>query len=60
MAYTIMQSNGNYSHNYIEYACDTAADLELLPKTSPLRSFALVIDTSDVYTLNSQLKWVKL
>lgn len=60
MAYSIMQSNGNYANNYVEYSCDTVADLETLPKTSPLRSFALVVDTSDVYILNSKYVWVKL
>lgn len=42
------------------YVCDTKADLDLCPtSTAAPGSVALVIETSAMYRLNHQKKWVK-
>lgn len=45
------------------FACDTAADLELILKDKHYNeqgSAAIIIETGDVYMMDSNRKWVKL
>lgn len=43
-----------------EYYADTEADIESLPANAPMGSSCFVIDTANVYILNSEGEWKKI
>lgn len=60
MGFAIVSSNGNVAHNLMEYCADTEADIAKLPINGTIGSTCTVIDTAQVYVLNSLKRWVKL
>lgn len=76
MAFSVLSTGDRKnSPLYREYTCDTVADLQDLPTNQPIGdeygsnthkercatgSVAIVIETSDVYMLNSSGQWIKL
>ena len=59
----LYSQNGEVEYRITEYTLDTAADLEKLPefsKTAAPGSSAFVIETSEVYMMNSNREWVLL
>ena len=63
MGYTRIKQQDHNNTQYTEFAVDTEDEISTLP-TSPsdcsVGSVALCINTSEVYMLNSQRRWVKL
>lgn len=62
MAYSRIKKQDHMNSYYTEIVCDTLADLATLPKQPECAtgSCAIVIETSDVYVLNSQGEWVNI
>lgn len=58
--YKIIKSNGDTTHDIIEYAIDGPEDIDKLPHTSGMGSVAIVISTGEVYMKNSKGEWVKI
>lgn len=59
--YILVAQSGKTQYNQDEWVIDTVADLETIPKErSNMGSTVFCIETSDVYILNSQRKWVKI
>lgn len=42
------------------FVCDTAADIDNLPVTSPQGSTAFVIEDSTLWMINSQGEWIEI
>lgn len=57
--YTITKNDGDTAYGIKEFALDSIADLETLPRCE-MGSVAIVIDSGEVYMKNSAGKWVKL
>ncbi len=60
--YVVRQANQNdyqYREIYIDNISELPNVLQAYPKTCP-GSIVLVIDTSEVYCLNSQFEWILL
>ena len=55
----LLSENGKPAYGICEYVCDSADDVESLPK-APMGSTAFVIATGDVYMINSSKEWVKI
>ena len=56
----IMKDAGKNAYNLKDYVVDTAAEVNLLPTNCAMGSSAFVIETGDLYMLNSSGKWVKI
>lgn len=56
----IRQQNDNIQTYVNEYVADTEADIKDLPTNIYPGSVCIVIETSNVYMLNSEKKWKKL
>lgn len=50
-------NSGHTAYGVKEYICDTNADVDLLPLDDVPGSSALVIDSGDLYILNSKHEW---
>lgn len=53
----IYSNSGHTAYGVKEYICDTNADVDLLPLDDTPGSSALVIDSGDLYILNSKHEW---
>lgn len=53
----IYSNSGHTAYGVKEYICDTNADVDLLPLDDVPGSSALVIDSGDLYILNSKHEW---
>lgn len=61
MSYQLLESGGKTSYNKNTYVCDTVADIENLPTNQiSMGSFAFVIETSQVFALNSKGEWKEI
>ncbi len=61
MAYRITSQRGEVEAYVMELVCDTEADVETLPTVNcAAGSSCLVIETSNVYILNSKKEWKKI
>lgn len=58
--FRLLANQNTFVYDYQEFVCDTPDDIEKLPKDCAAGSHAFVIETSDVYMLNSQKEWKKL
>lgn len=56
---SLLSVNGKTAYGICEYVCDKEEDIETLPK-APMGSTAFVIETGDVYMINSSKEWVKI
>lgn len=56
---TLIAHDGETSYGIKQYALDTEADLDKLPKC-PMGSSAIVIATGKVYMINSEGVWCPL
>ena len=56
----IMKDAGKVTYGLKEYVVDTAAEVDLLPTNCAMGSSAFVIETGEVYILNSEKVWVKI
>lgn len=57
----LMKQSGHETYNLKQYVLDTEADLADLPvRNIAVGSAALVIETSNVYMLNSKGKWIQI
>lgn len=59
----LTSTNGKVQYNQDEWVVDTVADLEKIPKDyggSGMGSTAFVIETSQVYMMNGEGKWVEI
>lgn len=59
----LYSQNGEVEYRIMEYTLDTVADLTDLSKYSRSAapgSSAIIIETSEVYMMNSKREWVKL
>lgn len=54
------ETNGNIQYDVNSYVCDTEDDVTLLPTKVSMGSTAFVIETSNIYMLNSNKEWVKV
>ena len=52
--------NGKPVNNLYEYVCDTEDDIYNLPKGCAPGSTAFIIETAEVYMINSNREWVKI
>ena len=59
--YATIKRDNEVAYNVNEYACDSAADLDSLPRCAP-GSTAIVLEAGNtaVYMKNTEGKWVKL
>lgn len=57
---TLTKQNGEETYGLVEITVDTVSDIEYLPVSCLPGSVAFVIETSDVYMLSGQGKWVKI
>lgn len=57
---SILSTNGKKGYNLYEYICDFTTDIANLPIDCSTGSTAFVIETSEVYMINSKKKWVKI
>ena len=53
----VYSNSGHTAYGVKEYICDTNADIDLLPLDDVPGSSALVIETGDIYILNSSHEW---
>lgn len=53
----IYSNSGHTAYGIKEYICDTNADIDLLPLDETPGCSALVIDSGDLYILNSKHEW---
>lgn len=61
MAYSITNQSGNVETYLTEFICDTETDILTLPtENCKPGSSCLVIETSNVYILNSEKQWKKI
>ena len=62
MAFSIVSQRGEVEAYIMELTCDTEADIASLPadKTIAPGSSCLVIESSNVYILNSNREWKKI
>ncbi len=59
MAYILKTHLGSQNVGINEYICDSHADLEKIPKdTLSMGSMAFIIDSEEIYILNSKKEWV--
>lgn len=54
------ETNGNIQYDVNSYVCDIEDDVILLPTKVSMGSTAFVIETSNIYMLNSNKEWVKI
>lgn len=54
------ETNGNIQYDVNSYVCDIEDDVTLLPTKVSMGSTAFVIETSNIYMLNSNKEWVKI
>ena len=59
--YYLVHQGGRTDYYYKEYYLDNANDLSIVPieKCCP-GSVCFIIDTVDVYMLNTEMKWIKI
>lgn len=59
--YATVKRDNEVAYNVNEYACDSVADLDSLPRCAP-GSTAIVLEVGNtaVYMKNTEGKWVKL
>jgi hypothetical protein len=55
----IYSNSGHTAYGVKEYICDTNTDVDLLPLDDTPGSSVLVIDSGDLYILNSKHEWKK-
>lgn len=61
MAYRITSQRGEVEAYVMELVCDTEVDVATLPTVNcEAGSTCLVIETSNVYVLNSKKEWKKI
>jgi hypothetical protein len=61
MAYNITSQRGEVEAYVMELVCDTEADVSTLPTSNcAAGSTCLVIESSNVYVLNSEKVWKKI
>lgn len=60
MGIRITKNNDTVLPGVKEYFCDTEADVKFLPKDAEVGSAALVIETGEVYLINTKGKWKKV
>ena len=61
MSYKLIESGGRTSYNQDTYVCDSVADITNLPKgRSEMGSFVFVIETSQVFMLDSKGEWKEI
>ena len=53
----VYSNSGHTAYGVKEYICDTNTDIDLLPLDDAPGSSALVIETGDIYILNSSHEW---
>ena len=58
--FSIIKENNKTQYSLTEYIADKESDVENLPITCLPGSTCIVIETSEVYILNTQHKWKKL
>lgn len=56
----IMKNGGRVTYDLNEYVVDAESDIELLPRNVAMGSTAFVIETGNVYMMNSKKEWVKI
>lgn len=56
----ILKTGGHTTYNLKEYVVDIVADIDNLPVDAVMGSTAFVIETGDVYMINSSGEWVKI
>lgn len=56
---SLLSVSGKTVYGICEYVCDKEEDVETLPE-APMGSTALVIETGNVYMINSEKEWVKI
>lgn len=57
---SIIKQNNETQYALTEYIADTESDVANLPITCLPGSTCIVIETSEVYMMNSQKQWKKL
>lgn len=60
MAVNYLSESGHNKYGIFEFVLDTEDDIATLPNDCAPGSSALVIDSSNVYMLNSKGEWKKL
>lgn len=61
MGYRLTATNGKSQYNQQEWVVDTVADLQNIPTNrSDMGSTAFVIETSQVFMLNSDGEWKEI
>ena len=58
--YSIMKQGGKEAAHYIEYAIDTADEVNTLPTDCAVGSIAIIVNESRVFMLNNKKEWVEL
>lgn len=58
--YSAMDNSGKTVYDLNSYVVDTEADLLNVPINNAPGSTCIVVETSDVYMLNTDKKWKKL
>lgn len=56
----ITSTNGKVAYDVCDFICDYESDVTDLPDDKTVGSTALVLETSNLYMINSEGKWVKL
>ena len=60
MGYNTLSQSGHTAYGIKEFVVDEDKDIDTLPIDVPMGSAAVVIDTGNVYMMNSQDEWKQL
>ena len=60
MGYNTLSQSGHTGYGIKEFVVDTDEDIKKLPIDVPMGSAALVIDSGNVYMMDSQDEWKQL
>ena len=55
---SLLSQNGTTVYGIYEYACDTEAELDFIPKNCAMGSTCKVLSTGDKYILNGNKNWI--
>lgn len=58
--FVITRENGKEQYKLTEFTADSEEDIKNLPTNVLVGSYCIVIETSEVYMLNSKKEWKKL
>lgn len=60
MGYSLNKQSNRIDYNVREYICDTEADIADIPTNCAPGSTIFVIETSNLYMLNTKGEWIQI